>query len=322
MFTVTTADVNQRLDVWLLAQLTAAGNDVSRVRVQQLIKEGFVTTADGNASANPAKKVRLNERYVANLPALVATDLVAEDIPLDVVYEDADLLVLNKPAGLTVHPAPGHATGTLVQALLHHCGASLSGMNGELRPGIVHRIDKDTSGLLVVAKHDRAHRALAKQFAAHSCERAYVALVRGVPTPIAGSVRTQLDRHPVHRLKRAVVAADKGKLAVTHYHTMTSYGAAASRVTCVLETGRTHQIRVHMAHLGHPLLGDPLYGNPVPLKGWTPAQAALLAPLLTGQMLHAATLGFAHPVTRKKLRFEAPLPPHFVAVEAMLRAHA
>lgn len=320
LFTVSAAEVNTRLDVWLLARLAAAGEELSRARVQQLIKEGHVKDAQGTPSPNPAKKVKEGESFTANIPALVATDLVAEDIPLEVVYEDADLLVINKPAGLTVHPSPGHATGTLVQALLHHCGPTLSGMNGEERPGIVHRIDKDTSGLLVVAKHDKAHRALAKQFAAHTLERSYIAFIRGTLSPVVGRVENTIGRHPIHRLKRAVVADDKGKHAVTHWQVLDTYAQAATKVRCTLETGRTHQIRVHMAHMNHPLLGDPLYGNPARLKGLNDAQWNTLHPLLkSGQMLHAATLGFLHPTTRKPLRFEAPLPAHMVQVEAFLK---
>ncbi|NBV54798.1 MAG: RluA family pseudouridine synthase, partial [Proteobacteria bacterium] len=285
----------------------------SREGIKRWIKEGFVGRdlgviegANGGEhrvqmEANPAKKVLAGEVWVVDVPAVKAATLVAEEIPLEVVYEDADLLVINKPAGLTVHPAPGNFTGTLVQALMWHCGESLSGMNGEARPGIVHRIDKDTSGLLVAAKHDVAHRGLARQFMRHSIHRLYVALVRGVPRPTVGRIEGNIGRHPTQRLRRAVVEVG-GKPAVTHYRTREVFAEAAALVECQLETGRTHQIRVHMAHLGHPLLGDPLYGVRGPLKGI--GEIALPA----RQMLHAAELGFMHPVSGKELRFSVSMP--------------
>lgn len=310
-----------RLDVWLLAQVGAlegAGADTySRAGIQRWIKEGFVVRiapAPAQPEANPSRKVRVGEVYTVDVPAAVATELVGEDIPLNIVYEDADLIVLNKPAGLTVHPAPGNFTGTLVQALIHHCGLGLSGINGEMRPGIVHRIDKDTSGLLVAAKNDVAHRGLAKQFARHDIHRRYVALVRGVLRPPHGTVEGNIGRHPTNRIRRAVVQ-NSGKTAITHYTTLEVFGEAASLVTCQLETGRTHQIRVHMAHLGHPLLGDPLYGGaPKPLKGF----AGIVIP--ARQMLHAAELGFVHPVTGESLHFEAEMPGDMAGVVAALHA--
>lgn len=302
-----------RLDVWLLAQMTAQlGEGQSRAGVQRWIKDGYVTRS-GALEANPARKVRKGEVYDVDVPAAEASELVAEDIPLDVVYEDTDLLVINKPAGLTVHPAPGNYTGTLVQALLHHCGDSLSGINGEMRPGIVHRIDKDTSGLLVVAKHDVAHRGLAKQFARHDIHRKYYAIVRGVPLRKSGTVQGDIGRNPQNRMKRAVVADGSGKPAITHYRVVEVFDTAAALVECQLETGRTHQIRVHMSHIGHPLLGDPMYGRNAPLKGVGELN------LPPRQLLHAAELGFVHPVSREEMFFESPLPADMDAVLAKLR---
>jgi 23S rRNA pseudouridine1911/1915/1917 synthase len=310
---------NTRLDVWLVAALAAAGQDFSRAGVQRLIREGFVTR-DGapreGLEANPAKKVRAGEVYRVDIPAAVAAELVAEDIPLAILYEDNDLIVLDKPVGLAVHPSPGHDTGTLVHALLHHCRGSLSGINGEMRPGIVHRLDKDTSGVMVAAKNDVAHRGLAGQFARHSLHRKYLALVRGVPRPLVGRIEGAIGRHPVSRLKRAVVN-DGGKHAVTHYAVAERFGQngqdTAALVACTLETGRTHQIRVHLAHRGHPLLGDRMYGNANPLKG-------LKEPLpLPRQMLHAAELGFEHPVSGKRLDFATPPPADMQAALEILR---
>ena len=289
-------DAGARLDVWLLPHFDGQ----SRANVQRWIKEGHVTR-DGVAECNPARKVRPDETYAVNVPEIKAMEVVGEDLALDVVYEDNDLIVINKPAGMTVHPAPGNYTGTLVHGLVFHAKNALSGINGEMRPGIVHRIDKDTSGLLVVAKNDVAHRRLANQFAKHSIHRVYIAAVRGRLTCMAGDIRGSIGRHPAARLKRAVVR-EGGKSAVTHYRVLKRFGDAATLVECKLETGRTHQIRVHMAHLGHPLLGDPLYGNPRPLKGI----GALELP--KRQMLHAAELGFKHPTTGDYMQWEAPLP--------------
>lgn len=315
-FAVLEEDKGQRLDVFLVQKM---GTDYSREGIKRFIKEGFVGRIGDGLGAhevrlemNPAKKVILGEIWQVDVPAVEAARLVGEDIPLTVVYEDGDLLVIDKPAGLTVHPAPGNYTGTLVQALIWHCGDSLSGMNGEARPGIVHRIDKDTSGLLVVAKHDVAHRGLAKQFLRHSIERVYVAVVRGVPKPAVGRIEGNIGRHPVHRLKRAVVESG-GKAAVTHYVTREVFGEGAALVECRLETGRTHQIRVHMTHLGHPLLGDPLYGVRGPLRGIGEIT------LPNRQLLHAAVLGFEHPMTGKMLRFESEIPGEMGAVLDVLR---
>lgn len=303
------ATAGLRLDVWLVSQM---GEGHSRAGVQRWIKEGYVTRS-GALEANPARKVRLGEVYEIDVPAAVASELVAEDIPLTVVYEDADLLVIDKPAGLTVHPAPGNYTGTLVQALLHHCGDSLSGINGLARPGIVHRIDKDTSGLLVVAKHDAAHRGLAKLFARHDIHRKYIAIVRGVPVRKSGVIATNIGRNPLNRMKHAVLGDGQGKEAVTHYKVVEAYGDAASMVECMLETGRTHQIRVHMAHLGHALLGDPTYGGGKVGKGL----ADITIP--NRQLLHAAELGFVHPISGEELMFESLLPAEMAGVVKALR---
>lgn len=299
-----------RLDVWLTAIM---GDGHSRAGVQRWIKEGYVTRA-GQLEANPARKVRLGEVYDVDVPAAVASELVAEDIPLNVVYEDSDLLVIDKPAGLTVHPAPGNYTGTLVQALLHHCGDSLSGINGLARPGIVHRIDKDTSGLLVVAKHDAAHRGLAKLFARHDIHRKYIAIVRGVPLRKSGTIATNIGRNPLNRMRHAVLPEGQGKPAVTHYKVVEAYSDAAAMVECMLETGRTHQIRVHMAHLGHPLLGDPTYGGGKVGKGLADIE------IPNRQLLHAAELGFVHPINGEEMMFESPLPAEMAAVVEALRA--
>lgn len=310
VLTVEDADAGTRLDVWLLAQLPE-GN--SRAGVQRWIKSGFVVR-EGELQANPARKVRGGEVYSVDVPAAEATELVGENIPLDIVFEDDDLLVINKPAGLTVHPAPGNYTGTLVQAVIFHCEGRLSGINGELRPGIVHRIDKDTSGLLVVAKNDAAHRGLARQFAKHSISRTYIAAIKGNLARHSGKVEASIGRHPIHRLRRAVI--DGGKPAVTHYKVLERFGVGATLVECTLETGRTHQIRVHMAHLGHPLLGDPLYGQPGPLKGLGAVD------LPRRQMLHAAVLGFNHPNGGKWMEFSSPLPADMQAVIGVLREKA
>jgi 23S rRNA pseudouridine1911/1915/1917 synthase len=247
-------------------------------------------------------KVAVGQDYSITLPAPVALDAVAQDIPLDIVHEDADLIVVDKPAGLVVHPAAGNLDGTLVNALLHHCDGQLSGIGGVARPGIVHRIDKDTSGLLVVAKSDKAHEGLARQFKDHSIDRLYAAIVYGIPTPGSGTVDAWIGRSDADRKKMAVHREGRGKHAVTHYRVMERLRGAAM-VECRLETGRTHQVRVHMAHLGHPLIGDPVYGRD--RKGFK----SILETLgFKRQALHAKRLGFIHPVTEEPLAFDSPLP--------------
>ena len=275
--------------------------DLSRARVQALIAEqalviGGITITDASSKKFAGQRVELS------VPAPIADKAEAQDIALDIVFEDDHLIVVDKPAGLVVHPAAGHADGTLVNALLHHCRGRLSGIGGVQRPGIVHRIDKDTSGLLVVAKNDMAHEGLAKLFAAHDIERRYLAIVSGAPAPPAGTVRTQIGRSTTNRKKMAVLPEGKGRHAVTHYRTVQNL-AKTSLVECTLETGRTHQVRVHMAHIGHPLIGDGVYSNRQNPYRIGPNQSKF-----ERQALHAASLGFIHPVSGETLRFESRLP--------------
>jgi 23S rRNA pseudouridine1911/1915/1917 synthase len=281
--------------------LAAAAPTLSRERLKALIRGGAVELA-GALVRDPATKVKGSEALRIAVPEPRPARNEAQDIPLIVVFEDEHLLVVDKPAGLVVHPAAGNLDGTLVNALLHHCGGSLSGIGGVARPGIVHRIDKDTSGLLVVAKTDVAHEGLAKQFAAHSIDRRYLAIVDGVPTRSGGSIDAPLARSATNRKKIAIVEGSRGKRAVTHWRRLKPMRDAAL-VECRLETGRTHQVRVHMASIGHPLLGDPVYGRAG--KG----NAKLLKELgFHRQALHAAELGFTHPVTKDRLSFASPMP--------------
>jgi len=284
-----------RLDRALAAQLPA----LSRERLKVLTKAGALTR-DGKPVRDPAIKVKGDERFTLAVPAPEPAHNEPQDIPLPIVYEDEHLLVVDKPAGLVVHPAAGNRDGTLVNALLHHCGGSLSGIGGVARPGIVHRIDKDTSGLLVVAKHDKAHEGLARQFADHSIDRRYLAIVSGVPRQSQGSVDAPLARSPQNRKKIAIVP--RGKRAVTHWKRLQLLDDAAL-VECRLETGRTHQVRVHMASIGHPLVGDPVYG-----RGKTAHRELLNQLDFKRQALHAAHLGFVHPVTKGRLSFDSALP--------------
>ncbi len=288
--------------------LAAAIPTLSRERLKALISAGHVTDAGGVAIRDPASKVIAGASFDIAIPAPHAAHNAAQDIPLVIAYEDEHLIVIDKPAGLVVHPAAGNFDGTLVNALLHHCGGSLSGIGGVARPGIVHRIDKDTSGLIVAAKTDRAHEGLAAQFARHSIERRYRAIVGGRPDPSAGSVDAPLARSSANRQKMAIVTNERGKRAVTHYRLISAL-REASLVECRLETGRTHQVRVHMASIGHPLLGDPVYGRT------RPAHRALLAELgFARQALHAAHLGFVHPVTSCALAFESNIPADMQAL--------
>jgi len=266
-----------------------------------LTKAGALT-CNGNAVRDPAIKVKGGERYTLALPDPEPAHNEPQEIPLPIVYEDEHLLVVDKPAGLVVHPAAGNRDGTLVNALLHHCGGSLSGIGGVARPGIVHRIDKDTSGLLVVAKHDKAHEGLARQFAAHSIDRRYLAILSGIPRQAEGTVDAPLARSPQNRKKIAIVSAGKGKRAVTHWKRLELLNDAAL-VECRLETGRTHQVRVHMASIGHPLVGDPVYG-----RGKSGHRKLLNQLDFRRQALHAAHLGFIHPVTKGRLSFDSALP--------------
>ncbi|AOH85491.1 pseudouridine synthase [Sphingomonas panacis] len=273
---------------------------ISRERLKALISSGAVTDAQGVLRRDPASKAVPGGRYHVTVPDPQPAHNEPQDIALNVVFEDDHLIVIDKQAGLVVHPAAGNFDGTLVNALLHHCAGRLSGIGGVARPGIVHRIDKNTSGLMVAAKTDRAHVGLAKQFAAHSIDRRYKAIVSGRPTPAQGSVDAPLARSPQNRKKVAIVAG--GKRAVTHFSTLTRLRDAAL-VECRLETGRTHQVRVHMASIGHPLLGDPVYGRTKP--GHRPILETLN---FRRQALHAARLGFIHPLESNALAFESEMP--------------
>ena len=275
---------------------------LSRERLKALIRGGAVE-AEGKALRDPALKVRGEEAIRVAVPEPAPAHNEPQDIPLTIIFEDEHLLVIDKPAGLVVHPAAGNFDGTLVNALLHHCGGSLSGIGGVARPGIVHRIDKDTSGLLVVAKTDVAHEGLAKQFAAHSIDRRYLAIVNGVPKVKQGAVEAPLARAAANRKKIAIVEGGRGKRAVTHWRRLDVLKDAAL-VECRLETGRTHQVRVHMASIGHPLVGDPVYGRAGKTHG------KILKELqFQRQALHAAELGFTHPATKHRLSFTSPMPP-------------
>jgi len=291
--------------------LASAFPILSRERLKTLIAAGEVCVA-GTPVRDPSRRVTGGEAVEIAVPAPVQAEARAQDIPLEILFEDEHLLVVDKPAGLVVHPAAGNLDGTLVNALLHHCAGRLSGIGGVARPGIVHRIDKDTSGLLVVAKTDRAHEGLAKQFAAHSVERAYAAVVAGRPIPPAGRIEGALARSAANRQKMAIVADGRGKRAVTHYRTIEPLREAAL-VECRLETGRTHQVRVHMSSIGHPLLGDPVYGRARPVHRPVLQQLGF-----ERQALHARTLGFVHPGTKEKLTFECPIPPDIQELISLL----
>lgn len=314
-----------RLDKFLSEQLP----ELTRSRVQKLVEEGAVLR-NGSPISNAATKVKAGEEYILSVPEAKPLALVAENIALDIVYEDDQLLVINKAAGMTVHPAPGAYSGTLVHALLAHCGDSLSGIGGVARPGIVHRIDKDTSGLLVVAKNDAAHQHLSAQLKTRTLKRQYTAFCWKGPQPKEGYVEAPLARHPRHRKQMAVV--ENGKEALTHYETEAFYNAPgfivplASKIHCLLDTGRTHQIRVHMAHIKCPLIGDPLYGQTTTtylnrlasqgVKLSEPLKTALLS--FNRQALHAAELMLIHPETKEEMLFEAPLPDDMLALQAAL----
>ena len=299
-----------------LDKALAAVSDLSRSRLQALIAAGALSLdddvlTDASAKARPGA-------YTLLVPAPEAAEPQPQDLPLTILYEDADLIVVDKAAGMAAHPAPGTPDGTLVNALLHHCAGSLSGIGGVLRPGIVHRLDKDTSGVMVAAKSDRAHQGLAALFAAHDLERAYLALTRGAPDPPFATITTRLGRSTHDRKKMAVLKAG-GREAITHYRVQLAYGPPqrplAARVLCRLETGRTHQIRVHLAHKGAPCLGDPVYGHVAPALA---VREAVIASGLARQALHAAVLGFVHPVTGEKLHFETSPPADMQRLEALL----
>nr|WP_238231835.1 RluA family pseudouridine synthase [Methylobacterium sp. WL9] len=300
--------------------LAAAFVEISRSRLQALVRGGQVL-CDGTVVLDPSRKVGPGAFLEVAVPEAAPAEPLGEAMPLVIAYEDDDLIVIDKPAGLVVHPGAGHETGTLVNALVAHCGESLSGIGGVRRPGIVHRLDKDTSGLLVVAKNDRAHQRLSKQFADHGrsgdLERAYLAFVWGMPEPRTGTITANLARSHKNREKIAVVREGEGRHAVTHYRVEAQPDAdgIVTLLRCVLETGRTHQIRVHLSHRGHPLLGDDTYGGALKTKAVKLGEAARAALLALGrQALHATLLGFTHPRTGEKLRFESPLPPDMAAL--------
>lgn len=331
-----------RLDKWLSEKIPA----LTRTRLKALIEDGALTRG-GVPFRDPSWKLRKGETYVLTPPPVADPAPKPEAIPLDIVYEDADLIVVNKPAGLVVHPAPGAWEGTLVNALIHHCGASLSGIGGVARPGIVHRIDKDTSGLLVAAKNDAAHQGLSAAFSAHDIERVYEAVAVGAPRPGVGAIDAALARKTHDRTKMGVVDAWQwdeeaeeyaprpgARHAVTHYKVVETFGrtraklkgdALASLIDCTLETGRTHQIRVHLAFIGCPLVGDQTYGRGPGLSGLKPGEAAADRAIETlrnfkRQALHAKVLGFEHPVTGEAMRFERPAPEDFQDLLTALRA--
>ena len=295
---VDTADAGNRLDVYLDDYF----EELSRSYIQKLIKDGLVTS--GGAAVKANLRLKGGEEISISLPDPEPLEAQPEDIPLDIVYEDDDLIFINKPKGMVVHPGAGHMTGTVVNALLYHCKGSLSGINGVLRPGIVHRIDKDTSGIIVACKNDLAHRSVAEQLAEHSVNRKYLCIVNGVLDDDEGTIDAPLARSKNNRLKMAITPG--GKRAVTHYKVLERFDRY-TYIECRLETGRTHQIRVHMDSIHHPLLGDTVYGN-IPSKFHT-----------DGQVLHAALLGLTHPSTGQYIEFSAPLPEYFSDILSIIR---
>ncbi len=323
-------DKGTRLDRFLSEQFES----LSRSRAKTLVKEGHVRQSRGGEASvqdDPRAPVAPGIEYTVEMPDPVPATPQPENIPLDILFEDEHLLLVDKPAGMAVHPAPGSWQGTLVNALLHHCRGQLPGIGGVERPGIVHRIDKDTTGVLAVAKTEAAHKGLSELFAAHDIERTYLALVRGTPRPLKGTVETHIGRSPKDRKKMAVVPDEDGRHAITHYQSIETYGEiskvearpAAALIECKLETGRTHQIRVHMAHLGCSLIGDPVYGRHRGIKasgrGDAFDHATQLARKLTRQALHAASLGFVHPVTGEDIFVESELPSDLAALRAALQ---
>jgi len=327
--TVSAEEAGERLDKMLSRRLP----ELSRSRIQALIAEGAVRSTQPVAATIGDASLKVKQGLTLTITVPQARDALprGEDIPLSISFEDEHLIVIDKPAGLVVHPGPGNDTGTLVNALIAHCGDSLSGIGGEKRPGIVHRIDKDTSGLLVIAKHDRAHQGLSKQFANHSITRTYAAFVWGAPTPRKGTVDAPIARSPHNRKKMGVVPervfleGRAGKHAITHYVTETAYGPPAeptvAQVACSLETGRTHQIRVHMTHIGHPLIGDLTYGRGLQNRRKGLSDEAIAAIEKLGrQALHARTLGFIHPITKDELCFESGLPADLQALATALKS--
>jgi 23S rRNA pseudouridine1911/1915/1917 synthase len=309
-------DDGERLDRFLARRLAG----LSRSRLKQLIEAGCVS-AGGATLSEPSQRVKPGQVFTVKLPEAAPATPRGQAIDLAIVYEDADLIVVDKPAGMVVHPAPGNPEGTLVNALIAHCGASLSGIGGERRPGIVHRLDKDTSGLIVAAKNDATHQALSADFAARRIERRYLAVAWGRPTPGEGEIEGAIGRHPVDRKRMALVKRG-GKPALTRYKVLEALGPGASLVECRLATGRTHQIRVHLAAIGHPLLGDPVYGRETAARRarLDPAAWAALS-AFRRQALHAASLGFLHPRTKVWMAFASPLPADLQCLIKAMKKH-
>lgn len=314
IFSVTAEDdaKKERLDKFLVAHLP----EMSRAQIQRLIASGCVE-ADDVLIVDNAHKVKAGDVFQISVPPAAEAEPEPEEIPLEIVYEDDDLLVVNKPAGMTVHPAAGAYSGTLVNALLFHCQGKLSGIGGVKRPGIVHRIDKETSGLLVVAKNDLAHKNLSEQFAAHSIERTYLAIVYGVPQPLAGTIEGNIGRSTTDRKKMALVASG-GKPAVTHYQTLQVFNRAVALVQCRLETGRTHQIRVHLSSRGHALVGDKVYVKSKKTELMLPEPLKSEVNHFARQALHAKSLGFEHPRSGQWLQFDSQLPADMQNLLALL----
>ncbi|MEM7662639.1 MAG: RluA family pseudouridine synthase [Pseudomonadota bacterium] len=321
-------DAGARLDLWLSQQF----DTLSRSRAKALIQDGAMTV-DDIVEKDPRAKIVAGAAYVLTMPEPIPATPEPENLPLDILHEDDHLIIINKAAGMAVHPGAGTWSGTLVNALLHHCAGGLPGIGGVERPGIVHRLDKLTTGVMVAAKTEAAHAGLSEQFAAHSIERMYLAVTRGAPRPLTGTIETRMARSTSDRKKMAVVrdpSSEAGRHAVTHYKARATYGEldkgsglpAAALIECRLETGRTHQIRVHMGHIGAPLIGDPVYGRHRGVKAWGTGDAFInattLARKLTRQALHAAVLGFQHPATGETLHFEAPLPEDMSTLIAAL----
>lgn len=306
--TIPISEGKRRLD----AALAGLFDDISRERIKNLISGGHLLV-EGKPETDPSSKKYAGKAFELTIPVPIEGPALPQNIPLEVVFEDHHLIVVNKPPGLVVHPAAGHSDGTLVNALLHHCKGQLSGIGGVMRPGIVHRIDKDTSGLMVSAKSDEAHQGLSALFANHDIERRYLAIVNGRPNPPMATIEGNIGRSNVNRKKMAVVGDDKGKPAMTHYTVKEPLDGSAL-VECVLETGRTHQVRVHMSHIGYSLIGDPLYG--VRRKSLLSRRKDIQ---FGRQALHAATLGFIHPITDEKLMFNCNFPPDMQELFMKLR---
>ena len=330
--TATEDEAGERVDRFLAGQLSP----LSRSRIKSLIKEG-AATCDGTPLGDPNASVQAGSVYALTVPDPRPAAPEPQDIALDILHEDADLIIVNKPAGMAVHPAPGSWDGTLVNALLHHCKGELPGIGGVERPGIVHRLDKHTTGVMVVAKTEAAHRGLSPLFAEHDIDRVYMAMTRGAPRPLSGTVEAPIARATGDRKKMAVprgVMPESARDATTHYKTLETFGLlekgtglpAAALIECRLETGRTHQIRVHLSHIGAPLIGDDVYGRHRGVKAFGSGEAFVAATKAARgfprQALHAAVLGFVHPVTGEQVRFEAPLPEDMAGLMELLRAMA